>query len=115
MEIYNYKEAIQNDIREYITKNVDIKQYPNKESAFNDLFKKMYNSKITGGESQSYFWDSTEAEQALIGNWGLIAEAFRNLGLAQNPILKGAEWCDAVIRQYLLKGELRKVLKDIYN
>ena len=59
---------------------------------------------VTGGGSGSYFCNSYKAEEALVGNWELAAEALEEYGYTSNQFRLGAEWVDCTIRCYLLNG-----------
>jgi len=58
---------------------------------------------VTGNASGSYYCNAYKAERALGGNWDLAAEALEEFGYNNiNPLEKGAEWVDCVVRCYLL-------------
>lgn len=61
---------------------------------------------VTGNASGSYFCNAYRAEEALVGNWGLAAEALEEFGYDNdiNAFEKGAEWIDCLIRCYLLNS-----------
>jgi hypothetical protein len=71
------------------------------------------NDSITGNASGSYFFSSYKAEQALVGNWDLLAEALTEFCCYCNAIAKGAEWCDVTIRCYLLGECIAAALNEI--
>lgn len=69
---------------------------------------------VTGNGSGSYFFDSYKAEEAVCHNWGLLKEACDELsGDKEKCIDKGAEYCDVLIRCYLLIDCIKTVVNNI--
>lgn len=58
---------------------------------------------VTGNVSGSFFCNAYKAEEALVGNWDLAAEALEYFCCDVNPFEKGAEWVDVIIRCYWLR------------
>lgn len=58
---------------------------------------------VTGNASGSFFCNAYKAEEALVGNWDLAAEALEDFCCDVNPFEKGAEWVDVIIRCYWLR------------
>lgn len=116
--MYNYYNAMFEDIEEYFLDNVCLDDYRDEEG---DLDKEtlygFYDTlwvedSVTGNASGSYTFNSYEAEENLAGNWHLLSDALEEFGETNiNPIEKGAEWCDVTIRCFLL-GE---VLSDFVD
>lgn len=52
-------------------------------------------------------------EQYLAHNWDLLEEALDAFGEDENPIRKGAEWCDVTIRCYLLANAISEALDEL--
>ena len=111
---YDYKEAICEDIREYLkysevqvttSNRVEMEQKLNDELWVHDS--------ITGNASGSYTCSTWQAEEYLCHNWGLLEDALFAFGSDINPIEKGAEWCDVTIRCYLLRECLSQVLDEV--
>lgn len=105
-DVYNYYEEVKADVEEYL-KNTDCRNF---DELYDDMF---LNDSITGNGSGSYTFNRAEAEQNLNGNWSLLLDAVKDYGYDCNPIAKGAEWCDVIIRCYLLDTVLADVLEEL--
>lgn len=68
---------------------------------------------VTGNGSGSYTFSRWEAEENLTHNWELLEEALTYFGEGENPIRKGAEWCDVLIRCYLLDDAISEALDEL--
>lgn len=116
MSEYNYYDAVYQSIEEYIINNVSTVEYSNpeelEEHIINDL---LSNDEITGAASGSYTCNTYNAEEFLCHNWQLLQEAVDYFGAEENPIAKGPEYCDVLIRCYLVSAITGKVIRDIWN
>ena len=115
MEKYNYLENVKKDVRNFIEEN---KNYlpDNREEIEDQLNDMLQNDDtITGNETGSYFRDTDRAAEALAFNWDLLKEALDEFGYGEefNPIKKGEDWCDVIIRCYLLPQAIAEVLDEI--
>ena len=120
MRDYNYREAIKEDIYNYLEDNYYMLDLPEdtEEIDFNELYNNLYDDmwiddSITGNASGSYFFNRYEAEEALCGNLYLLAEACEEFNSNIDVLKDGAETCDVTIRCYLLGEVLAEVLTDI--
>lgn len=114
-ETYNYLEAVAEDVREYINNEIDLNEWRGdrdglEEKLNNDLW---IDDGVTGNASGSYYCNAWRAEEALAHNWDVLEEALAEFGNTENPIEKGAEWCDVTIRCYLLGWAIAEVLDDL--
>lgn len=115
MERYNYREAMCEDIRDYIRDEINLEEY----RGLRDELEEMLNDdlwvtdSVTGNASGSYFFSTWRAEEAIAHNWDLLEEAMQEFCDECNPIEKGAEWCDVTIRCYLLSECIAAVLDDL--
>ena len=115
MERYNYREAITADVLEYIREEIDLEEWRGKR----DELKEQLNGdlwiadSVTGNASGSYFFNAWKAEEAIAHNWDLLEEAMQEFCDERNPIEKGAEWCDVIIRCYLLGECVAAVLDEL--
>lgn len=112
---YNYLEAVAEDVREYINNEIDLNEWRGdrdglEEKLNDDLW---INDGVTGNASGSYYCNAWKAEEALAHNWDVLEEALAEFGNTENPIEKGAEWCDVTIRCYLLGQAIAEVLDDL--
>lgn len=114
MEKYNYLENVKEDVKKFIEEN---KCYlpDNREEIEEQLNDELWNDDtITGNETGSYFRDTNRAAEAIALNWDLLAEALENFGYENiNPIKRGADWCDVLIRCYLLPQAIAEVLDEL--
>ena len=113
---YNYLNAMTEDIRNYITENINREDYTEdrdglEEKLNNDLWTC---DSVTGNASGSYYCNTWKAEEALAHNWDLLAEALEEFGQDGTDVLKeGAEAMDVTIRCYLLGQAIAEVLDDL--
>lgn len=112
MERYDYRQALYEDIQEYIKDNgIDVTCEDVADTLHDDLW---IEDSITGNGSGSYFFNAWAAEEALCHNWDLIQEVVSEFGFG---FIKkgGAEALDVGIRCYLLGEVIGKVLEDMRN
>lgn len=112
---YNYLEAVAEDVREYINNEIDLNEWRGdrdglEEKLNDDLW---IVDSVTGNASGSYTFSTWQAEEYLAHNWDVLEEALAEFGNTENPIEKGAEWCDVIIRCYLLGQAIAEVLDDL--
>lgn len=118
MKIYSYPEHIKKNVKEFIEKRLDSGTFgmliQGDEDTIQDVEDLMFNQdEITGNGSGSYTFNTLKAEQNLTGNWDLLKEAKDGLDPNTDLINKGPEFCDVLIRCYLLGWCFRKTLEDI--
>lgn len=71
--MYNYYRAVKQDVREWISENVNLKQWSDKEELGEYLNNTLWTEdSVTGNASGSYWFSSVKAEKALAGNWELL-------------------------------------------
>ena len=112
MERYDYRQALYEDIQEYIKDNgIDVTCEDVADTLHDDLW---IEDSVTGNGSGSYFCNTWAAEEALCHNWDLIQEVVTEFGFG---FIKkgGAEALDVGIRCYLLGEVIGKVLEDMRN
>lgn len=118
MERYDYREAVMDDVREYIKNEIDLEDWKGNRDGLeamlnNDLINC---DSVTGNASGSYTFNSWLAEEYLAHNWELIEECASEFGT--KPVIStwwehGAEWWDVSIRCYLLGGAINEVLDEL--
>lgn len=116
MKKYDYLENVKEDVKNWIEENMELSDYEDKEELEEYLNDTLWTEdSVTGNASGSYTFNYFEAAKNLVGNWDLLKEAVEEFGCEDiNPIEKGEEWCDVVIRCYLLSQAISKVLDEIY-
>ena len=119
MEKYNYRNAVKNDVIEYIKENFtteEIKEHletrEDWEQTLNDELWVV--DSVTGNASGSYTFSTYQAEENLCHNLDLLQEALNEFGdHTSRAFEKGAEYCDVTIRCYLLYGAISEALDEI--
>lgn len=110
MEKYDYKNAVCEDIRNYIEENhVDMTR--DEDELFEELYDHLWTcDSVTGNGSGSYTFNTWRAEENLCHNMDLLVEACREFDC--EPRLDSAEWCDVTIRCYLLGQCLTDIIEE---
>lgn len=112
MEKYDYLKAVTNDVRDYISDEIDFKDFDSLDDLREYLNYELWcNGYATGNGVGSYTFNTYVAEENLCHNWDLIAEVCNEFG--DEAIKNGPEWCDVIIRCYLLRQAIKKVLQEI--
>ena len=110
--MYNYREAVKNDIIEAIRNDYDLTDYTDRESAFDALYDAMWiDDSITGNASGSYTFSTYTAEEYICHNLDFLAEAVAEFGGNMDILKDGAEACDVTIRCYMLSEWLSEALE----
>ena len=118
-EVYDYREALRDDIKNYIDNYLDedgelIAEVRDDKDAFGT---KLYNElwtedSVTGNGSGSYTFDRQKAIEYLAFNFDLLADAIEEFGGGYGCLKEGPEACDVMIRCYLLGEVLDEVLDE---
>lgn len=112
--MYNYYRAVEQDVREWISENVNLELWTDKEELSEYLNDTLWTAdSVTGNASGSYFFNAYESEKALAGNWDLLREAREEFGDTRDILELGAEECDVTIRCYLLSSVITDILDEI--
>ena len=114
MNEYNYAEAVKEDVLEYIKNEINFSEFDTIEELSEKLNDDLFISdSVTGNASGSYTFNTYKAEEYLAHNWDVLQEALEEFGGSENPIEKGAEWCDVTIRCYLLGSAIAEAMEEI--
>lgn len=114
--MYDYREAMTEDVKEWIKENIDLTEWTeDREGLEQQLNDDLWTEdSITGNASGSYYCNSYKAEESIAHNWDLLNEALDEFGQNDiNVIKKGAEWADVTIRCYLLWSVISEVLDEM--
>lgn len=115
--MYDYREAMTEDVKEWIKENIDLTEWTeDREGLEQQLNDDLWTEdSITGNASGSYYYcNSYKAEESIAHNWDLLNEALDEFGQNDiNVIKKGAEWADVTIRCYLLWSVISEVLDEL--
>jgi hypothetical protein len=114
MNQYDYREAVKNDIIDYINEH-DVKvTSSNRDEVYEQLYDEMFISdSVTGNASGSYTFNTWKAEENLCHNLDLLGEALSEFGSDPAKIMENPEACDVTIRCYLLSEMLGEVLDEL--
>lgn len=115
MARYDYRQAMHDDILEYIKDNNITVTSENREEIEEQLNDDLWiEDSVTGNASGSYTFSSYDAEENLCHNLDLLGEALEEFGCSTDYMAKnGPEACDVTIRCYLLGQVLSEVLDEI--
>lgn len=112
--MYDYRETVKDDVLEYINNEINFEDFDTLEDLEEYLNDELWTvDSVTGNASGSYTFSTYETEENIAHNWDLLAEALEEFGNEENPISKGAEWCDVTIRCYLLGECIAAALEEI--
>jgi hypothetical protein len=117
--MYNYLEAMKNDIQEYINENINLEDYEDKDELEQYLNDELWTEdSVTGNASGSYTFNSYKAKENLEGNEDLVREMCREFGIDAETIAdkflnEEYEYFDVSVRCYLLGQAIAEVLEDI--
>ena len=117
MEKYDYRQAVRDDILDYI-KEHDIQVTDNnREEVEEFLYDTLFvEDSVTGNASGSYTFNTWKAEEYLCHNLDLLAEAIDEFGAdagTYKDCIESAETADVTIRCYLLTECLSSVLDEL--
>lgn len=115
MSNYNYLEAVKDDVRAAIEDGYNLEEWRgNKDGLEQQLNDDLWiNDSVTGNASGSYTFNAWQAEEYLMHNLDLLAEACQEFGCSTDILSKGAEHCDVTIRCYLLTQAIAEVLEEL--
>jgi hypothetical protein len=114
MERYDYRQAIMDDIRDYIRENDIRVTYDNRDDLEEELRDSLWTEdSVTGNASGSYTFNAWQAEEYLCHNYDLLCDAFREFGYEPMEKLDSPETADVIIRCYLLGECLSSVLDEL--
>lgn len=120
---YDYEEAVYEDSKSAILDMMIEPDYVSDINAITDKDKliEYFNEKlsdrgaVTGNDSGSYTFSRFMAESYLCHNLYLLEEAWKEFGCVPNygRGVLDPESCDIIIRCYLLRGQIEKVVDDL--
>lgn len=115
MEKYNYREAVKDDVLDYIRNEINFTDYEDMEELYEYLDDRLFaDDSVTGNASGSYFCNSYKAEEALCHNWDLLVEGLEEFGMNHTDALwKDPEALDVTIRCYVLHECIGNALEEI--
>jgi len=115
---YDYLEAVQTDVREYIKDEITRTDYTSdKDGLQTFLNDELWTvDSVTGNASGSYTFNTYQAEENLCHNLDLLGEALSEFGCSNDYLItNGAEAADVTIRLYLLPQAINDILEELEN
>lgn len=115
MKEYDYREAVKNDVMEYVKNEIDFSNFDTLEELEEHLNEELWTvDSVTGNGSGSYTFSTYEAEENICHNLDLLGEALEEFGSgADYLITNGAEAADVTIRCYLLGECIAAALEEL--
>lgn len=115
MKEYDYREAVKNDVMEYVKNEIDFSNFDTLEELEEHLNEELWTvDSVTGNGSGSYTFSAYEAEENICHNLDLLGEALEEFGSgADYLITNGAEAADVTIRCYLLGECIAAALEEL--
>lgn len=112
---YNYREAVKNDVMDYIRDHIDLSTVTDWDELEQQLHDDLWTvDSVTGNASGSYTFNAWKAEEYLCHNLDLLGEALSEFGCEASYLMEnGAEAADVTIRCYLLSGCIADALEDL--
>lgn len=113
--VYDYREAVKADIREWVSENYGPDSL-RPQLAFYwdetlDKLESQMRAHVTGNDCGSYTCNAWQAEEFLCHNLALLEEASRDYGI--QPDLSSPELCDVLIREHVFDFVFATVMNDI--
>lgn len=117
--MYDYMEAIKQDIREAIEEDYNIADYESRDEMEEKLNDELWiDDSVTGNASGSYYCNSSKAREAVLDNMDIVAEALREFctpaeEIGERFLNEDWEWLDVTARCYLLGQAIGEVLDEM--
>lgn len=117
--MYNYLEAMKNDITEYINDNINLADYADRDELESYLNDELFTEdSVTGNASGSYTFSRAQAQEYVTDNIDLLKDACEEFGTDAASV---GEWflsddwekMDVTIRCYLLGQAISEALDDM--
>lgn len=117
--IYNYNEAIKNDVLDYIKNEINFSEFDSLEELEEKLNDDLWTAdSVTGNASGSYTFNRLQAQEYVSENLYLLAEACGEFGtdkatIGEKFLDSDFEWMDVTIRCYLLGQAISEALEEV--
>ncbi len=112
---YDYREAVKDDVLEYINNEINFEDFDTLEELEEHLNEVLFTEdSVTGNASGSYTFSTYEAEENICHNMDLLQEALSEFGDTESLVMDfDAEKADITIRCYLLGECIAAALEEI--
>ena len=113
--MYDYREAVKDDVLEYINNEINFEDFDTFEELEEHLNEVLFTEdSVTGNASGSYTFSTYEAEENICHNMDLLQEALSEFGDTEALVMDfDAEKADVTIRCYLLGECIAAALEEI--
>ena len=116
---YDYRQAVTEDVKEYIQNNIDLEWFDDREELEECLNDRLWDcDEVTGNASGSYTFNKAEAKGYVMENIELLADvmdSFGELMIMGEKIYNGEwEYLDVLIRCWYLSAGISYALDDYY-
>lgn len=117
--MYNYLEAMKEDIKEYISNEINLADFTDRDELENSLYDDLFTEdSVTGNASGSYTFSRAQAQEYVTDNIDLLKDACEEFGTDAASV---GEWflsddwekMDVTIRCYLLGQAISEALDDM--
>lgn len=119
MKNYNYYEEVKEDVKNYINEEIDFSDFDDLEELEQFLNDELFTvDSVTGNASVSYTFNRAEAEEYVLDNMDILAEALEEFGtdvetIADKFLSEDWEYFDVTIRCYVLGCCISEALEEI--
>ena len=116
---YNYLNAMTEDIRDYITENINREDYIEYRDGLEEYLNNTLwtEDSVTGNASGSYTFNRETSKEYVLDNTDLLKEAYTEFEQKENiaNVICDEDWesADVTIRCYLLGQAIAEVLDDL--
>lgn len=113
MARYDYHTAVYNDVKDYYSENKEAYKGLDRDDLIEKLTDDCFEAdRVTGNASGSYTFNRYEAEENLLHNTDLLAEACEEFGSDPVALLLDPEAADVAIRCYLVSHAVAEFVND---
>ena len=115
--MYNYLEAVKEDVKEYIAENIDLSEFGDIEELKEKLNEDLWiNDSVTGNASGSYTCNRAKAKEYVDNNKELVIEMAEEFGCKDQVMnwwhSDNYEAIDCSIRCYLLNHAINEAIEE---
>ena len=113
--MYDYREAMRNDIKDAI-EGYDLSSYEDLDEAYETIYEDLWiDDSVTGNGSGSYTFNRAQAREYVLDNMALVGEACKEFGvdaaiLGQKFMEEDYEYLDVTLRCFLLGEILSEII-----
>ena len=111
---YDYRKAVKEDVKKYIEEEINYQDYGSIEELEAELNETLWiEDSVTGNACGSYTLNRWQAEENLAHNLDLLHDVLSEFNEDIQALDQGAEYCDVIIRCYLLPEAIAEALTEL--